>query len=420
MSIRTRLPLLGFGLLVAASAVAGTRPDNPHGSFREDCRQCHDADGWSPARIGPEFDHSRFGFPLEEAHTNVPCLLCHLTLQFDTAVGTTCAGCHEDVHLGELGGDCDRCHSTRNFVDRADEVRSHRATRFPLTGAHLALDCAECHETGGPSLRFANTPTDCGVCHRADYESATNPDHVAAGFPTDCDQCHSAYAWGGSSFNHALTGFPLTGAHLGADCARCHPGFEFAGAPRACVGCHRPDYETAAQPEHASAGFSTDCDACHGTSAWRPASFDHARTAFPLTGAHVALECGACHSDGVFAGRDPACVACHLDDWQATTSPSHSASGFGTDCASCHGTSGWDGATFDHDGLFFPIYSGRHRGEWSSCTDCHLSPADLSTFTCFQCHPHSDRQKTDDNHSEEPGYRYDSEACFSCHPRGQT
>jgi hypothetical protein len=412
------LLLLSAWTAGALPVAAQTMPDNPHGSFRADCRICHDAESWTPATIGPEFDHARFGFPLDDAHKNVPCLLCHLTLEFDTATGTTCAGCHDDVHLGELGSDCERCHTTRNFVDRADEVRSHRATRFPLTGVHLTLDCAACHESGGATLRFVNTPVECEACHRDDYARTTNPDHVAASFPTDCAQCHSPYSWGGSAFNHALTGFPLTGAHLGMDCRECHAGFAFAGTPSACVGCHRAEYDAATQPAHVAAGFPTECASCHSTNAWQPATFDHSLTAFPLTGAHAALDCRSCHDDGVYSGRDPACVACHLADYQATTNPGHLQSGFGTDCASCHGTSQWEGATFDHDALWFPIYSGRHRNEWNTCADCHGNPNDFSVFSCLGCHPHSDRASTDEKHREENGYVYESSACLACHPQG--
>ena len=39
--------------------------------------------------------------------------------------------------------------------------------------------------------------------------------------------------------------------------------------------------------------------------------FDHNRTAFPLDGAHVNVECEACHVHGVFAGTPVECGACH-------------------------------------------------------------------------------------------------------------
>ena len=45
--------------------------------------------------------------------------------------------------------------------------------------------------------------------------------------------------------------------------------------------------------------------------------------------------------------------------------------GFSTDCLLCHNMVTWLGATFDHDSEYFPIYSGAHRGRWSSCATCH-------------------------------------------------
>jgi hypothetical protein len=109
-------------------------------------------------------------------------------------------------------------------------------------------------------------------------------------------------------------------------------------------------------------------------------------------------------------------VACHQTDYNGTSNPSHSAAGFPTDCASCHTTTQWSGATFDHDGMYFPIYSGSHRGRWSSCADCHTSSSDYAVFTCTTCHTASN---TNGHHRGVSGYVYQSQACYSCHPRGR-
>ena len=66
----------------------------------------------------------------------------------------------------------------------------------------------------------------------------------------------------------------------------------------------------------------------------------------------------------------------------------------------------------------FPIYSGGHSARWSTCGDCHTDSSNYSTFTCFQCHPHSDPVQTASNHGGVPGYVYASQACYFCHPRG--
>jgi hypothetical protein len=137
-----------------------------------------------------------------------------------------------------------------------------------------------------------------------------------------------------------------------------------------------------------------------------------------LTGAHLAATCQSCHADRVYDGKPTTCVSCHLTDYDGTTSPNHRAAGFPTDCTSCHTTTQWLGATFDHDARFFPIYSGKHNGKWSACTDCHNNPASFAVVTCLTCHEHS-KARMDDKHKEEAGYTYTTAACLSCHPQGR-
>jgi hypothetical protein len=114
-------------------------------------------------------------------------------------------------------------------------------------------------------------------------------------------------------------------------------------------------------------------------------------------------------------------VSCHLDDYLATQDPNHEAADFPTDCESCHRPTRWeDGQFTDHDGLFFPIFSGDHRNAWTSCSDCHIAPANFSTFSCLDaCHPHNDEAKTTEDHEDEPGFTYNSNACYACHPDGE-
>jgi hypothetical protein len=108
-------------------------------------------------------------------------------------------------------------------------------------------------------------------------------------------------------------------------------------------------------------------------------------------------------------------VACHQRDYDQTTDPAHRAAGFPDDCAACHRTSSWDGATFDHDGSFFRINSGHHREAWSTCADCHTDPANYAVFTCVTCHT---RARMDSEHRERSGYQFSSPACLGCHRRG--
>jgi hypothetical protein len=337
------LLLVAFAL--AARAGARTPPENPHGKFHEPCGQCHGADAWRPARVGPGFDHARFGFPLEGAHASASCAACHGSLDF-TRTERQCASCHEDPHRGEMGSDCSRCHGARSFIDPAALMRAHQLTHFPLVGAHAGLACETCHRPAAQGqLRFVGTASACRDCHMDDYRAAKEPDHVASGFPTNCMECHSALTWQGARFNHD-------------------------------------------------------------------------RSRFPLTGAHRAVACASCHGDGVYAGKSTACASCHQSAYDAATDPSHAAAGFPLTCQSCHTTTTWVGATFNHDGSFFPIYSGTHSGRWSACSTCHTNSSNYAVFTCFSCHPHDDRAGTDSHHTQVQNYQYDSQACYSCHPRG--
>jgi hypothetical protein len=418
----SRLKSLGWlvssAALLPACLLAQEPLRSPHGSLSLDCSVCHQADKWVPARVSRQFDHSRLGFALTGAHGSASCRACHATLDFKGAT-TECVGCHEDIHRGEFGQDCARCHTPRSFLDRAAMSRLHQSTRFPLAGAHLAADCQACH-TGAAQgqLQFVNRSSDCVDCHRSSYQTAKDPDHVAGGFPTDCSQCHAVTLWQRARFNHDATVFPLTGAHRAIACNKCHLNNKFSGTATTCVGCHQQDYTATTAPSHSAAHFPTDCSTCHSTTAWTGAFFDHSQTQFPLTGAHKTLACDQCHGSGVYQGLTTACSGCHQQDYARTTNPNHQAAQFPTDCTSCHTTTAWTGATFDHDGPFFPIYSGTHRGTWSSCATCHTVATDFSQFTCLQCHEHAQAQM-DSRHSQVRGYSYNSQACLSCHPTGR-
>jgi hypothetical protein len=257
---------------------------------------------------------------------------------------------------------------------------------------------------------FTGTSTDCAVCHAAEALATTSPNHSVQGWLDSCERCHVPTTWSGSGFVHAT--FPLSGAHVAADCEACHLGGVFAGTPNQCVDCHSTDYQAATDPVHSLPSFPNDCQTCHGTSGWQPATFSH--TTFPLTGAHIATDCAQCHTGGVYAGTPTDCASCHLADYQATTAPNHAASGFPTACDACHTTTAWTRSTFDHD--FFPITGGDHGG--LDCADCHLVPSNFSSFSCTHCHEHR-KSEADDEHQDVQGYVWSSPACLQCHPDGK-
>jgi nitrate/TMAO reductase-like tetraheme cytochrome c subunit len=169
---------------------------------------------------------------------------------------------------------------------------------------------------------------------------------------------------------------------------------------------------SAANPRH-SPGFSTECVTCHTPTAWRPAVFDHARTSFPLAGAHVATPCNSCHKGGIYTGTPMTCgdAGCHLPAYNATTNPAHLAGGFSTACATCHSTTAWRPATFNHSTTRFPL-TGAHTS--AACVACHKNGIYTGTpTTCADagCHLPDYNATTNPAHAA-AGFPL---ACESCH-----
>ncbi|MCA9305683.1 MAG: hypothetical protein KDA16_04080 [Phycisphaerales bacterium] len=383
-------------------------PVVPHDSFPADCTLCHTGTDWNTLKPDFSFDHeAETGVALTGAHRDAQCLLCHNdrgpVAQF-AAKG--CAGCHVDIHLGHLGPACDSCHNDDTWKPR-DAIARHNKTRFPLLGAHAAIECFMCHE-GAESNVFLPLDTSCVSCHFDDYNRTRDPVHTEVGFGTSCDLCHSPIAWDGAiTFSHPRT-FPLSGGHGGLRCDDCHSGNSFGGLSTDCISCHASDFQSTTSPNHALAGFSTDCEDCHTTQGWTGAAFNHT-PAFPLTQGHAGLDCSDCHIGGVYTGLSSDCVSCHFDDYQATTEPSHAASGFSTDCELCHTTRRWEGAQFNHPATF-PLTQG-HSG--LDCEDCHIGGVYTGLSTdCVSCHL-GDYQSTNDPNHAASGFPTDCEQCHN-------
>ena len=407
------LLVAALGFFIALPAVHAQ--DSPHGALSVSCDACHNTDSWKVSASAMRFDHSTTGFPLDGRHVQVACRQCHTTLRF-TGTSENCSSCHEDVHRQELGTMCERCHAPTSWLV-PDMTQRHISTRFALLGAHRLAQCQSCH-TNQEKHTYAGVPLECYNCHGPDYEATVAPPHRASGIGTDCVSCHSvsALTWGGR-FDHTQTGFALVGAHATVPCVGCHEGKNYTGLSDQCASCHLQAYNATTNPAHATSGFPTTCEDCHGSAAWVPSGFKH--TSFPLTGAHATVQCTGCHSGGTYTGLSEQCSSCHLQQYNATTNPAHATSGFPTTCESCHGTATWVPSTFQHDS-FFPISAGStHRpGRWNACSDCHTSAGSMQQFSCLNCHEHA-QTNVDPRHTGVSGYRYESQACYSCHPRGR-
>ncbi len=315
---------------------------------------------------------------------------------------------------------CSDCHSTDAWrpMSKSALFDHSRDGGFQLIAAHEVIQCASCHV----NLNF-EPPTDaireCLDCH-TDVHSGK--------LLGTCDSCHNSQSFrevDGFTI-HLQTDFPLIGAHEVAACESCHRddvGGAFFGDESACITCHEADYLSTSVIDHQKADFSTQCEDCHTQHIWPDAIFpehDILANGFQLIGAHEFAGCESCHVQPsfelVFAALDQNdCYACHAADYE----DEHRNSGFPTNCAECHSQDDWDGAgKIDHDGPFFPIYSGSHKGEWDGCIDCHQSAPDMTLFTCISCHEHN-QADMDDEHDDELDYVYESLACLSCHPDGE-
>lgn len=388
-------------------------PSHRKAGFDFACENCHlpNSMNWNQ----PIYGHSRI-FPLEGGHANLECTACHSAIYEGLPVD--CYSCHEQEYNvaknpdhSEFGfpTNCEACHNTRLWEEAEFDHLS--ASGFPLTGAHTRIFCTDCHVNN----QLTGLPQECYGCHADDYNEADNPDHASGQFSYNCLDCHSGEQWIPAEFDHNQTAFPLTGAHSDLECASCHENGQFSGIPSDCWSCHEMDYNSVEDPDHAAGNFDQNCTVCHTTSSWESENFDHNITPFTLTGAHITVECSACHSTG-FSGTPTECYPCHEFAYTSTTDPDHQAAAFPINCESCHTTSVWTPSEFDHDGLYFPIYSGEHRNEWNVCSDCHVAQNDFERFECINCH---ERSETDSKHSEEPDYVYESQACYICHPTGE-
>jgi hypothetical protein len=439
---------------LSTQTLGGNVPNHITAGFpTSQCSTCHDMISW----LDGKFDHSTTGFPLTNSHQMAPagkvtaCAQCHINNNYALTIQPTdCgnSGCHlstwqttnNPTHPSAgapfAAANCSTCHNTITWTTA---VFDHSVTGWPLTGSHQlapagkVVACTDCHVNNNYTFTSANT--DCYGCHQAAWTSTQTlggsvPNHVSAGFPTSqCSTCHNTTTWATSTFNHANTGFTLTGAHLTTACALCHVNGNYAltSANTTCIGCHLTDWNSTQTlggnvPNHVTTGFpQAQCATCHDTVAWVDGKFDHSTTGWALTGAHLTTACALCHvnSNYTLTSANTACYGCHLADWNSTQTlggsvPNHVSAGYPTTCDTCHTTTAWTGATFNH--TWFPV---PHHG--SVCADCHQVSTDYTNFTCIACHTQSGahaQTQTDNTHKGVGGYVYGPETCYACHKNG--
>jgi hypothetical protein len=121
-----------------------------------------------------------------------------------------------------------------------------------------------------------------------------------------------------------------------------------------CTSCHDNSIADGMPPDHLPT--TAECDDCHTTSGWLPATFDH--------GGVLPGSCTTCHDGNIADGKDIGHVSTSEE------------------CDLCHSTVSWIPANFNHDGVT------------GSCSNCHdgatATGMDGSHFVtsrqCDYCH----------------------------------
>jgi hypothetical protein len=367
-------------------------------------------------------------------HASLRCEDCHRQTGAQQFTGRTapCVTCHQATYdattapahaaMG-LPTQCEVCHqfTTWSFA----RFPQHDARYFPVySGAHAGVwrNCTTCH-TDPTSYRVFV----CTTCHT---QPETDPHHQGmAGYQwqsTSCLACHPAGRTGGSEFHDVI--FPInSGTHAGkwTACAECHTNPANYGTFSCMTGaCHA---QATTDPRHSGipgyAYTAAQCRSCHPDG--RAVTFAQHDAIFPVnSGTHVGkwTTCADCHTDAntrqVFSCTTGACHATAPTNGLHQGIPGYLYTS--AQCLSCHPT-GLRGVFTLHDPLFFPIYSGKHAGQWSNdCAVCHTTPNNRLAFTCMSgsCHPASE---TNGHHSGVSGYSYTAASCYlaACHLNGR-
>lgn len=489
-----------------------------HGRMSESMRQCeschreHMGKGFDLIRWVPSkerFPHMSTGFALNGAHAALTCEKCHdkrrivrpRILQLSKehperrthlGLGNTCASCHFDEHRGQLGNDCRSCHVEKSWT--ATPGFSHAKTDYALTGAHQQVGCDKCHrreldnrtaadvfpapQSDRFSLFSGVAHQQCSDCHADPHDGRLGP---------NCSTCHMTKTWSAvrdatmDRAFHQKTRYPLEGLHLTAKCTSCHGPWQgrpakFKGLRfEACTDCHADAHAGQLREKN---GALKACNICHSVDGFTPPRFEreqHAKTAFPLDGAHGAVGCGECHvkrddvldsvrqatramlkrqgrpenfsarrfeftsspkrcetchddvHKGQFSGRDGGCASCHVVESFQKLRFDHAKTRFPLEgshgkvaCASCHPKSREDGMAVT-----------RYRPRPLSCDGCHADvhvaqfarEKDGKRFTdCAGCHDTGAFAKTKFQH--EPPFtafllegKHRNAPCLSCHPK---
>lgn len=439
------------------------------------------------------FEHGVLGFAMEGRHLELECTACHEHAATDIlpvdahrflGLSRDCSSCHEDPHEGTMQRSCADCHDQTSFdslfyMGHDDHLR--------LVGGHGNLDCRSCHAKGSAHALENLDPKrpvrarTCIDCHDSPHRDTFVREIASFVSMTKGASCVTCHLDEHTDFHesqetltrehHARAGFPLDAPHDNVACEACHDPeiAHFAKrhpgrSPDTCSACHADVH--GGQFDSLSAFANGECTACHSRESFEPHAFTvehHARTALPLEGHHLELDCHACHEkpeplpisrdiDGaaqiaayqrprVFHGTPSDCRACHADAhrgfFDQRLADSDSAI---EDCNACHTPHSFSELPqpFDHEHFTGFALLGAHAQD--SCTTCHAPRTEPDaagrTFGfisdvfgpyegCVTCHadPHEGAFLADDHFAPHPD---GLTGCARCHvetsfrtPRGE-
>jgi hypothetical protein len=363
---------------------------DPHkGSFKKTCESCHTTSGWKNLLPSFDFDHSKTKYPLVGKHAQVACTSCHLNGNFQKPLPfANCNGCHQpDPHKGQFAaraqkGECSECHTVEGWKPSLFGAKEHDTSGYPLMGKHIQVACASCHIPAGKNTLFKIKFSACAECHKDAHANQ----FAAAPYNNRCESCHTVADFHRTTFTiaqHKTTRFALAGAHAAVPCADCHKSgaagrtdkiLAFHFEDRKCTACHKDPHKGEFNDRMArtrSNGTPLGCEACHNSKSWADINgFDHAKTKFPLLGAHRTVACADCHKattsyESRFAGTSHQCEACHSD----AHDKQFAAKDGNTHCIDCHNSQRWVPSLFNHDTRTRFTLTGGHANV--PCAKCH-------------------------------------------------
>ena len=358
-----------------------------HAAVRKDaCIKCHeDHTGRAGAHTTPEALAA-----FEHDTTGFAIEGAHVKLE--------CDDCHTSA-IGKMAAKCVGCHEDpheaklgeacakcHDSVDWEHELKRLEQHEVAMTGGHQGLQCVDCHE-GGANL----APTvGCEGCH----------EQAHGGTEAACHNCHNVEAFAPAKFDHDFCTCKFPGKHRTADCLKCHTDFNFTQTPTLCSQCH------AKEVTHDPLG---ECSVCHSALTWKDNRFDHngRRSKFHLTELHLTVDCARCHFQKergrvAFRAAPEACIGCH----EAEGLEAHGSFG---NCDQCHTTAGFEDNSFEHTKTGFVVANAH---EEVPCAGCHAdktkgfpkraADAAPAESACQHCHadPHAGRG---------------GDACLTCH-----